>query len=128
MQISNVGEKMRILPKTIFCDIDGVLVYHSGDVTEAFNAKILPGVVETIREWDKKGHRIILVSGRRENMRFDTEEQLTGMGIIYDQLILGIGGGDRILINDMKKDKTTHTCYAYNLVRNEGLISLEIEL
>jgi len=116
---------MRILPKTIFCDIDGVLVNHSGDVTEAFDAEVLPGAVETVREWDKKGYRIILVSGRRESMRKGTEEQLTRMGIIFDKLILGIGGGDRILINDMKKDKITHTCYAYNLIRNEGLISLE---
>ena len=116
---------MRILPKTIFCDIDGVLVNHSGDVTEAFDAEVLPGAVETVREWDKKGYRIILVSGRRESMRAGTEKQLTEIGIIFDQLILGIGGGDRILINDMKKDKTTHTCFAYNLVRNEGLISLE---
>lgn len=119
---------MRILPKTIFCDIDGILVHHSGDVTEALDSEVLPGAVETVREWDKKGYRIILVSGRRESMRAGTEKQLTEIGIIFDQLILGIGGGDRILINDMKKDKTTHTCYAYNLVRNEGLESLEIEL
>jgi phosphoglycolate phosphatase-like HAD superfamily hydrolase len=114
------------LSKTIFCDIDGVLVNHSGDVTEAFDAKVLPGVVETVREWDKKGYRIILVSGRRESMRAGTEEQLIGMGIIFDQLILGIGGGNRILINDMKLNKTDPTCFAYNLVRNEGLSSLEM--
>ncbi len=75
---------MRILPKTIFCDIDGVLVNHSGDVTEAFDAEVLPGAVEAIREWDKRGHRIILVSGRRESMRAGTEKQLTSFATLTE--------------------------------------------
>jgi hypothetical protein len=43
-------------------------------------------------------------------------------GINYDQLIMGFGGGDRILINDRKSDSDRDTAYAINLKRNKGLL------
>ena len=78
-------------------------------------------------EWDRKGYNIILISGRRESMRKVTEAQLNEAGIVYDQLILGVGGGERYLINDMKPDGRTKTSFSYNLKRNiEGIKNLEI--
>ena len=47
-------------------------------------------------------------------------------GIIYDQLIMGFGGGDRVIINDRKPNSERDTVYAINLTRNEGIENVEI--
>ena len=83
--------------------------------------KILPGTVEKLWEWDKLGYNIILTTGRKECLRKTTEEQLLKVGIIYDQLIMGIGGGVRVLINDKKAGSENETALAISLKRNEGI-------
>jgi hypothetical protein len=113
-------------PKTIFCDIDGTLIQHIGNLTDALlgNQKVLEGTIETLNIWERKGYRIILTTGRKESMRQVTEKLLSDLGIFYDLLIMGIGGGDRIIINDKKPDSDDNTCMAYNLIRNQGINDL----
>jgi hypothetical protein len=113
-------------PKTIFCDIDGTLIQHIGNLTDALlgNQKVLEGTIETLNTWERKGYRIILTTGRKESMRQVTEKLLSDLGIFYDLLIMGIGGGDRIIINDKKPDSDDNTCMAYNLIRNQGINDL----
>lgn len=112
-------------PKTIISDIDGVIFRHTGDISELHSIKpmLLPGVKKKWIEFDRKGYRIILITGRRESVRKQTEEQLANAGIFFDQLIMGVGGGPRILINDKKEGNTEDTAVAINLIRNEGLIN-----
>lgn len=87
--------------------------------------KLLDGTIEKLIEWDKKGYNIILLTGRRESLRQQTERQLTEVGIFYDQLIMGVGGGCRVLINDKKPDgEITSVCF--NPERNEGILDIEI--
>lgn len=119
---------MNIRPKTIFCDIDGTLVKHHIPTknTDTFNIlQLLPGTIEKFSEWDAKGYNIILTTGRRESMRKVTEEQLAEVGIFYDKLIMGIGGGDRIVINDNKPDGR-QTAFAFNIERDKGIKDIEI--
>ena len=113
-------------PKTIFCDIDGTLIKHHGSLTKAMHSAptLLDGTIETLNIWERKGYRIILTTGRKESMRIITEKLLSDLGIFYDLLIMGIGGGDRILINDKKSDSDSDTCFAYNLTRNVGVKDL----
>ena len=116
-------------PKTIFSDIDGTLVEHVSPFESTnpnHKMKLLPGTIEKLQEWDVKGYNIILISGRREGSRKETERQLAEVGIIYDKLILGVGGGIRHLINDKKPDGTINTAFSHNLVRNEGIKNLEL--
>ena len=119
-------------PKTIFCDIDGTLLKHFPPGQSFFNYvtssenMALIGTVEKLQEWDKKGYNIILTTGRRESMRKFTEEQLESAGIFYDQLIMGIGGGVRVLINDLKPGRNEETAVAFNLKRDEGINKIEI--
>jgi phosphoglycolate phosphatase-like HAD superfamily hydrolase len=117
---------MNIRPKTIICDIDGTLMFHSGKLSEQIQnePKILPGVTEVFDAWDKKGYRIILLTGRKESMRELTERQLKLLGIFYDQLVMGVGGGDRILVNDLKPNSDKPTAIAVNLERNAGISNL----
>lgn len=115
-------------PKTIILDIDGTLVEHAPpNIAQGFNhsMKVLKGTIEKLIEWDKKGYNIILLTGRRESLRQQTERQLTEVGIFYDQLIMGVGGGARILINDKKPDGE-ETCFSFNPERNEGINGIDI--
>ncbi len=114
-------------PKTIFLDIDGTLINHTNILTEQLkDAQLLDGTIEKLIEWDRKGYNIILTTGRRESMRAKTEEQLSNLGIFYDKLIMGIGGGSRIIINDRKPNSSDDTCFAINIDRNKGIKNIEI--
>lgn len=115
-------------PKTIFLDIDGTLVSHLGSIEKQFteSLQLLPGTLEKLSEWDRKGYNIILTTGRRESTRKRTEEQLAEKGIYYDQLIMGIGGGTRVLINDKKPDSDHETAISLSLKRNEGISKVYI--
>ena len=114
-------------PKTIICDIDGVLLEHLNlGVSYQVSVKPLEGTLEKINEWDAKGYNIILITGRRESFRKVTEEQLKSYGIFYDQLIMGVGGGDRVIINDRKPNSNRDTAYTINLDRNKGIKDVKI--
>lgn len=115
-------------PKTIFCDIDGTLLHHYGNVVDNITKDplILNNVLEKISEWEKLNYKIILITGRKESTRKQTELQLSKVGIYYDSLIMGITNGDRIIINDKKQNGIKNTTFAVNLVRNKGLTNCNI--
>ena len=116
-------------PKTIFCDLDGTLVKHTHP-SEAQNPdlelEVLPGTHKKLDEWDTKGYHIVITTGRKESARQPTIKQLSRAGIIYDQLIMGFGGGDRILINDRKKDSERDTASVMNRTRDKGVEDVEL--
>jgi len=122
--------------KTIFCDIDGTILNHAGKIDDLIyqlrkpeyqlGAKLLEGVKERFQEWEERGYNIILTTGRRESLREVTEKQLLRLGISYDQLIMGIGGGQRVLINDLKPNSTEPTAIAICLKRDGGMKNVKI--
>jgi phosphoglycolate phosphatase-like HAD superfamily hydrolase len=115
-------------PKTLILDIDGTLVEHvppSVAQTPQHTMRLLPNPRERLIEWDRKGYNIILLTGRRESLREETVRQLSEVGIFYDQLIMGVGGGPRILIND-KKPTGEATAFHYNPERNVGVGDIQI--
>jgi predicted mannosyl-3-phosphoglycerate phosphatase (HAD superfamily) len=115
-------------PKTLFLDIDGTLLVHHGIGIAQANRDpvLLPGVLEKLDEWDRKDYNIILVTGRRESERVKTEEMLHSVGIVYDKLIMGIGGGQRVLINDLKPNGKDLTAAAICIERNSGIANIEL--
>ena len=116
-------------PATIFCDIDGTLVVHEKPDTISHPKHkmiLLEGTINKLIEWDRLGYRIILTTGRKESMRKETERQLSECGIFYDKLIMGLGGGKRVLINDRKPNGTVDYAYAINLKRNQGIKDVEL--
>ena len=118
---------MNEMKKTIFLDIDGCIFKHKGNLSAQFkDPELLPVVIEKINEWDAAGHKIILVTGRKESMRKITEEQLINNGVFFDQLIMGVNRGERILINDKKTDNDIKVASAIEINRNEGLKSVNI--
>lgn len=116
-------------PATIFCDIDGTLIKHAHPneaSKEDYKVTLLDGTIEKIMEWERKGYRIILTTGRKESMRTQTIKQLQDVGIVYDQLIMGFGSGPRYLINDKRPENGQTTAFAINIDRNEGIKKLNI--
>lgn len=110
--------------KTFFIDIDGTLLYHEENFEEVAFAKELPRLKDskemTVR-WHCEGHMIILTTARPECMRPVTELQLHNAGILYDKLVMGVGSGDRILINDHEPNGPSKA-RAYSVRRNiDGL-------
>lgn len=115
-------------PKTIFLDIDGTIIHHCENMVEQITGthKLLDNAIEKLMEWERKGYNIILTTGRKESYRARTEAMLDKLGVPYDQMVMGIGGGVRVLVNDRKLDNTNDTAIAINLERNEGIGKIEI--
>ena len=119
-------------PKTIFCDLDGTLTKHPGPEFSTVlqdpdhRLELLPGVKEFLMKIDKERYHLVITTGRKESGREATIKQLQKAGILYDQLIMGFGGGDRILINDRKVGRTEDTAFAINVTRNEGVKDVKI--
>jgi FMN phosphatase YigB (HAD superfamily) len=118
---------MSEMKKTIFLDIDGCIFKHKGNMSTQFeNPELLPGVIEKLNEWDAEGYKIILTTGRKNSMRKLTEMQLEKFGIFYDELIMGINRGERIIINDKKPNSDVTVASAIIIERNEGLKKIKI--
>ena len=116
-------------PATIFCDIDGTLIKHAHPSEAAKNnykATLLEGTIEKLLEWERKGYRIILTTGRKESMRPQTIKQLQEVGIVYDLLVMGFGSGPRYLINDRRPENGQDSVFAVNVDRNEGIKNVDL--
>ena len=106
--------------KTIICDIDGTLVRYTGEGHRGIVNKeheLLPGVYDRMRKWEAQGHRIIIITGRRESVRERTESELRRLGIPFDILLMGYADSGRILINDVGGKVKAHVV---NVPRDAG--------
>jgi hydroxymethylpyrimidine pyrophosphatase-like HAD family hydrolase len=108
---------------TFLVDIDGTLIHLPKHVPyEASDSKVLPGSIEKLQEWKRKGHRIILITGRETSRREKLIKQLADLQIPYDELITGTNSGTRILLNDKKPYCPFHKmAMAVQLERNKGI-------
>ena len=112
-------------PPTIFFDLDGTLVEH--DASESLGSgnygKLKFLSASTVLELNRlytAGNKIILATARLESSRHLLECELNEKGVMYDQLIMGISGGARILINDTKPSLPGFlTAWGINTNRNE---------
>lgn len=113
--------------KTYLLDIDGTLVYHKDNLSDMItkDMNLLHGTIEKLLEWRMGGHYIILTTARPEGVRSITERQLHNIGIFYDQLIMGLPTGPRILVNDIKPNGM-QTAHAVNLLRDKGISDISI--
>lgn len=115
-------------PKTIFCDIDGTIFKHNSDIFLNYSEPpiVLNDVIQNIKQWEKLNYKIILTTGRKECIRDITEKQLLQYGIVYDNLIMNLPNGSRVLINDKKPNSSENNAFAINLVRNKGMENIDL--
>jgi ribonucleotide monophosphatase NagD (HAD superfamily) len=82
--------------------------------------KILHGVREKFNQWDSQGHTIILVTARKESTRAATVAQLESIGIAYDQLLMGVTSGTRVIVNDKLSEADSNRALAVNVLTDQG--------
>ena len=116
-------------PKTIFCDIDGTILKHCHKFSDLnkLMPEILPGVNVKFNEWDSKGYRVILTTARKESAREMTEAHLRSLGICWDQLIMSVTSGARILINDKLQASDKNRAVSINLITDNGFENIDWE-
>ena len=115
--------------KTIICDIDGTLVKYTGEGHLGIVNKdheLLPGVYDRMRKWEAQGHRIILITGRRESVRERTESELRRLGIPFDILLMGYADSGRYLINDISPH-VGNKAHAINITRDGGFDNIVLD-
>jgi ribonucleotide monophosphatase NagD (HAD superfamily) len=105
-------------PNTFVFDLDGCLLEHVGSLSECLRAapKALPGAVELLNRLQSEGHHIVIMTGRPTTCRRRTEDQISYTGLVYHQLVMGVTGGVRVLIND--NNGPEQRAYAIPMVRN----------
>ena len=84
---------------------------------------LLPETLDVLKEWEKKGYRLILVTGRKESHRGQLERQLRNAGIFWDKLIMGLTNGPRVIVNDVKVGGEDRAL-GFNVQRNMGIKEL----
>jgi predicted kinase len=87
------------LPDAVISDIDGTLALHYDrspyDETRVLEDKVNVPVADILRTYKAKGVTIIIVSGRTEGCKNDTETWLKCNDIPYDMLLMRAHGDSR---------------------------------
>lgn len=119
-----------MLAKTIILDIDGTIIEQHENYMEMIASKekfkVLPGTLEKLMEWERKNYRLILITARKEGSRRVTEDMLAELGVFYDQLVMGVGIGPRVVINDLKPGKDFDMALGINVKRNQGIAHIDV--
>lgn len=113
---------------TFFVDIDGTLVKYR-NFKDLSTAKLEPiqEVVDFINKSYNEGSHIVITTARPEEYRLFTKQELNDIGVKYHQIIMGLGRGTRIVINDKDPDKPNiDRAVGLNLTRNEGFKNIDL--
>jgi hypothetical protein len=115
---------------TLFVDIDGTIIkYRKFSELEESIPEPIQDVIDYINEYHLNGAIIIITTARPEKYRLFTEEELTTIGLEWNQLVMDCGRGTRVVLNDIDpKSPGIKRAVGINLVRNGGLTNIEIPL
>ena len=114
--------KFRATYKTLFLDIDGVLLSNTSDKIPPLNGTGSPlkeNLKFILELWQAGRTTIILTTGRRNSERKNTIKELNKNHIPYDQLIMNLPHGQRIVINDFANSNPFPSARAINLKRDD---------
>ena len=109
--------------KTLFVDLDGVLVYNSAPYSPPFwgDTLAIKKNVQYLRELHNTGRvQIIITTARTEEYRDVTLKQLTREEIPYDKILFDMLHTQRIIINDYAKTNKYPSCKAINISRDSN--------
>ena len=124
------------LNKTWFVDIDGTLLIHKtndeldeiiehNDIKSHLYETPIIDAISFINNLPKKD-RVILTTARESRHLAHTIRALHHFDIRYDKIVDELGGGPRIVVNDIKpagtagNEQNLDTAYAINVNRDEG--------
>jgi hydroxymethylpyrimidine pyrophosphatase-like HAD family hydrolase len=114
---------------TFFVDIDGTLIkYRKFNEIDTVKAEPIQDVINLINKSFDDGCHIVITTARPETYRNYTINELNDIGLKYDQLIMGLGRGTRILINDKDPNQPSiDRAVGINLNRNEGFNQINMD-
>ena len=104
------------MSKTWILDLDGTIVKHDGPFLDGEDS-FLPGAKEFLQSIPKED-MIVFLTARTEYEKPHTLRFLREKRVRYDHIIFNAGRGERILINDKKRDGLL-TAFAVNTERDE---------
>lgn len=114
---------------TYFFDLDGTLFEHCGMWFGEYQP-IIPNTKETIKKLADDGHKIVITTSRKEIMREQTVEQLILNEVPFDELIMDLPRGKRVIVNDSKPYsgwEEVETACGITIGRNEGICYEKLE-
>ncbi len=107
--------------KTIFIDMDGVLVENGSELFEpkwGFSEGLEKNIQLVNSLYDSGKSTIIITTSRKEEYKEETLQQLKNLDIKYHKIIMGLPHAKRVLINDYSKSNPYPSAIAINLKRN----------
>lgn len=109
--------------KTYFVDIDGTIIkYRAFSDLKTIKPVPVQDVIDFLnKEKTINGAYIVITSARPKVLEAHTKKELKQVGIKYDALLLGVGRGARIVVNDIPQGSTEKKALGLNLIRNKGL-------
>jgi hypothetical protein len=107
--------------KTIFIDLDGVLIENYGEfeIPKNKSRPIIKNVNLINRLYDEGKCRIIITTARKSSRKKDTLKQLENLNIKYHNIIFDLFHCKRYLINDFSSTNNYPSSIAININRND---------
>ena len=113
---------------TIFCDLDGTVIMHE-DSPSTLGVRILEGAQAKLKDWKEKGYYIVLTTARSPVNENYLKGELARHNIVYDDLMMGLSPGPRLVINDRKPSNFLRpSAVAFEVERNGGIKNLHISI
>ena len=113
---------------TFFVDIDGTIVqYRKFNELETAVLTPIQDVIDTINKYYDEGACIVITSARPIQFELFTKQELEKIGVKYHQLVMGIGRGTRVVLNDKDPENPEiPRALGINLNRDKGWEQLDI--
>lgn len=115
---------------TFFVDIDGTIVKYR-KFSELSTAVLTPiqDVIDFINKSYDEGCHIVITTARPQSFELFTKQELEKLGVKYHQMLMGIGRGTRVVLNDKDPDAPElPRAWGINFIRDQGLKDIEIPL
>lgn len=113
---------------TLFVDIDGTLVKYR-KFSELSESVLTPiqDVIDYVNGHYDAGSVVVITTARPESYRLFTKQELEKIGVKYSQIIMDMGRGTRVILNDLDPENPDlPRAIGINLQRDGGLEDIHI--
>ena len=113
---------------TFFVDIDGTLVQYR-KFNELSTSVLTPiqEVIDVVNKYYDEGAVIVITTARPNSYELFTKQELEKIGVKYHQLVMDLGRGTRVILNDKDpENEQIPRALGINLNRNQGWEGLDI--